>query len=115
MLFKKIKFSYLCISLFSIIFFFIAFFFNDIKKIYFWIAYKEHCLISTMNTKKNINLEDASKVCQCMKKQITVNKDRLNTSKLQTETKTKDKDGKLKPIDQVNYLPLCFKKYGLIN
>ena len=112
MLLKKFKFNYLYIVLFSIIIFLTAFFLNDIKKFYFWIAYEEHCLISTMNTKKNISLENASKVCQCMKRKIIVNKNQLNTSKLQTEEKTKDRDGKLKPIDQIRYLPLCLKKYG---
>ena len=115
MLLKKIKFKYLYISIFSIVLFFIAFFFNDIKKFYFWIAYEEHCLISVMNTKKNISLENASKVCQCMKEQITLNKNQLDTSKLQTKTKIKDKDGKFMPIDQIRYLPLCFQKYGLKN
>ena len=50
-----------------------------------------------------------------MQEQITVNKNQLNTSKLHTETKTKDIDGKLKPLDQVRYLPLCLKNYGLKN
>ena len=97
------------------IIFSIGIFFNDIKKIYFWIAYEENCLISTMNTKKNISLENVSKVCQCMKEKIIFNKNHLNTSKLQTEAKAKDKDGKFKPIDQIQYLPLCLKKYGLTN
>ena len=44
-----------------------------------------------MNTKKNISLENASKVCQCMKEQITLNKNQLNTSKLQTKQKLKIK------------------------
>ena len=47
-----------------------------------------------------------------MKEQITLNKNQLNTSKLQTKTKIKDKDGKFKPIDQIRYLPLCFKNMG---
>ena len=115
MLFKKFNLKYLYISSFLIILFITTFFFNDIKKSYFWIAYKENCLIYTINTKKNINLENASKVCQCMQEQITVNKNQLNTSKLHTETKTKDVDGKLKPLDQVIYLPLCLKNYGLKN
>ena len=112
MIFTKFKFKYLYILLFSVIIFLTAFFLNDVKKIYFWIAYKEHCLISTMNTKKKISLENASKVCQCMKRKIIVNKNNLNTSKLQTEEKIRDRDGKLKPIDQIRYLPLCLKKYG---
>lgn len=115
MLIKKFKFKHLYLLIISIIFFLIAFYLNDIKKIYFWIAYQENCLISIMNTKKNISLENASKMCQCMKEQILINDNKLNTSKLQTETKTSDKDGKLKPIDQVQYLPFCFKKYGLEN
>ena len=47
-----------------------------------------------------------------MKEQITLNKNQLNTSKLQTKQKIKDKDGKFKPIDQIRYYHYVSKNMG---
>ena len=87
----------------------IIFFWESIKNKYFFLAYKENCLISLSSTNSKINLNSAKLICSCISDKIKLNNDKLVTSKLHVERKVKDNKGKFLPIDEILYRPNCIK------
>ena len=58
----------------------IIFFWESIKNKYFFLAYKENCLISLSSTNSKINLNSAKLICSCISDKIKLNNDKLVTA-----------------------------------
>ena len=85
----------------------ITFYWKDIEREFYFLAYKEKCLISLKNQDIAINLKDAKGICNCIIKKIKKNKIKLNTSKLHAYKKIYDEKNQNAPIDQVLYKKQC--------
>ena len=85
----------------------IIFYWKDIEREFYFLAYEEKCLISLKNENIVINLNDAKEICNCIIKKIKNNKIKLNTSKLHAYKKVYDEKKQNGPIDQVLYKKQC--------
>ena len=82
-------------------------FWDKIEKQFYSLAYKENCLMSIKNEEKDINLDKAKKICNCMLKKIEINNIKLNTSKLHAYKSMYNDEGEKGPIDQLIYKKQC--------
>ena len=85
----------------------IIFFWDKLEEKYFFLAYKEKCLISLKFEKKISSLNMANVVCGCMVDKLNQNQIKLNTSKLQASKIIKLENGKEGPIDQILFIDQC--------
>ena len=99
---KKI-FLFPCIFVLVLIFFY----WKDIEREFYFLAYGEKCLISLKNENIATNLKDAKGICNCIIRKIKKNKIKLNTSKLHAYKKIYDENQQKGPIDQVLYKKQC--------
>ena len=85
----------------------IIFFWDKLEEKYFFLAYKEKCLISLKFEKKISSLNMANVVCGRMVDKLNQNQIKLNTSKLQASKIIKLENGKEGPIDQILFIDQC--------
>lgn len=91
----------------------IIFSWNKLEEKYFFMAYKEKCLISLKFEKKILNLSMAKNVCSCMVDKLNKNQIKLNTSKLHASKIIKNENGKKGPIDQILFVDQCLDENKL--
>ncbi len=84
-------------------------FWRDIKEKYFFLAYKEKCLVSIINREKLMDLEKGRQICDCIIIKIKENNIKLNTSKLYASKMINHESGKLIPIDRALFKDQCIK------
>ncbi len=97
------------ILIFSLIFTII--FWKDIKEKYFFLAYKEKCLVSIINREKSMGLKKGKMICDCIISKIKENNIKLNTSKLYASKMIDHGSGKQIPIDRALYKIQCIKSF----
>ena len=86
-------------------------FWADIKEKYFYLAYKEKCLVSIINREKLMNLKKGKMICDCIVTKIKENNIKLNTSKLYASKMINNESGKLIPIDRALFKAECIKRF----
>ena len=97
--------------LFIFVLIFTTIFWRDIKEKYFFLAYKEKCLVSIINREKSMNLEKGNQICDCIITKIKENNIQLNTSKLYASKMINHESGKPIPIDRALFKAQCIKSF----
>ena len=107
------KYKFFVISFLLLLIFSAIVFWQDIKTKYFFLAYKEKCLIVLSKQISSFDLNTAKDICSCIVREIKINKDKFNTSKLIAVKKIQipPYNGQSLSIDEGLYKKRCIIKY----